>query len=365
MPLVLGKRLGMLFGDGELADASSLGLELPSTPTDAIVELADVSSEHASIAEVHALLIGIRDDLDLALTDDAPALCALVVDELSRTRDRLFQLVLGDELSERSSVAPRRLAASPSPSACGSEASSDSDSDGSDDSGESIAASETPETADESSTVIMHEDDVPSPLAAVSASLVSPMTSHGSSGGSGGGAQGSGRRRRRRRGRRSEPRAFESLDNPRLQIVCLPCEPRKQGELPCKAPCRTEVVKEDMRFSLAVERQQERAAAYVGDALLVEAHRTARYHLYRAFCSHEFAGEPQGSGQRVKLPDCFEEYVRTTFPNPICGAGCDYLRGCERAGHYTGFLSAEESKERRMQLREAGWEPLWKEDAFI
>ena len=54
--------------------------------------------------------------------------------------------------------------------------------------------------------------------------------------------------------------------------------------------------------------------------------------------------------------------MRTTFPNPIRGAGCDYLRGCERARHYTGFLSAEESQERRMQLREASWEPLWKED---
>ena len=50
---------GMLFGDGELADASSLGLELPSTPTGAIVELADVSTEHAGIANVHALLVGI------------------------------------------------------------------------------------------------------------------------------------------------------------------------------------------------------------------------------------------------------------------------------------------------------------------
>jgi hypothetical protein len=50
----------------------------------------------------------------------------------------------------------------------------------------------------------------------------------------------------------------------------------------------------------------------------------------------EFAGEPQGSGQRTKLPDCFELYVRRMFPNPKCGPECDkkndnFTKGTRRA----------------------------------
>ena len=36
--------------------------------------------------------------------------------------------------------------------------------------------------------------------------------------------------------------------------------------------------------------------------------------------------------------------VRCLFPNPRCGEGCADLEACERAGHYTGFRTAEESR---------------------
>ena len=173
------------------------------------------------------------------------------------------------------------------------------------------------------------------------------------------------RRRGRHRGgrrRRNEPFAIAELDAPRPEIVCLACEPgESDGQ-----QCRTEEVKEDARWQLCVERQSERVAAWANDPQLAEAHRTARYHLYRAFVSREFAGDPQGSGKRVKLPNCFELYVRRMFPNPACCASkvCDYLRACEKAGHYVGLLTAEESKERKLKLWQDGWEPLWKDEYY-
>ena len=47
---------------------------------------------------------------------------------------------------------------------------------------------------------------------------------------------------------------------------------------------------------------------------------------------------------RVRLPCCVMFRVRKLFPNPCCGDGCDYLERCERAGHYTGFRTAAESR---------------------
>ena len=39
--------------------------------------------------------------------------------------------------------------------------------------------------------------------------------------------------------------------------------------------------------------------------------------------------------------------VRSTFPNLVCGKGCDFMVKCEQLGHYVGFRTAEESKAER------------------
>ena len=295
-----------------------------------------------------------------------------VLDHLRETRTQLFALVQGlDEDGEPASPGARRRdpSPSPSPSRCGSEASDcSSTSESSDDDEQSVAASEPPaEIESAPDYTLVHEEDAPSPQPpppppVASSSAASPVTGSG------------GRRRGQRRGRRSgrwsgAPRAVERLDQARPEVVCLPCEPQDDadGDGDDGLTCRTDDAKADVRFQLCVERQQERVEAYANDAELGEAIRTARYHCYRAFCAREFAGEPQGSGQRCKLPDCFEKYVRGLFPNPECRpgpGGCDLLRGCERAGHYTGFLTVAESKERRIQLKEQGWEPLWKDEFY-
>ena len=120
----------------------------------------------------------------------------------------------------------------------------------------------------------------------------------------------------------------------------------------------------NVRFQIAVERQQERVVAYAGSPQLAEAHRTARYHLHCAFAREHFGGQPQGAGARTKLADCAECTIRRLFPNPWCTPQCDLLRACEGRGHYVGFLTVQESKRRVRQLQRAGWQPLWKDDEF-
>lgn len=74
--------------------------------------------------------------------------------------------------------------------------------------------------------------------------------------------------------------------------------------------------------------------------------REARFALYRAIVKAHFAS-PLGAGNRVRLPMCLLKAVRRLFPNPECVLGvCDFGAKCERAGHYTGFRSAEESRAR-------------------
>ena len=74
--------------------------------------------------------------------------------------------------------------------------------------------------------------------------------------------------------------------------------------------------------------------------------REARFALYRAIVKAHFAS-PLGAGNRVRLPMCLLKAVRRLFPNPECVLGvCDFGEKCERAGHYTGFRSAEESRAR-------------------
>eukprot|EP00966_Prymnesium_polylepis_P036496 846579-Prymnesium_polylepis.2 len=71
--------------------------------------------------------------------------------------------------------------------------------------------------------------------------------------------------------------------------------------------------------------------------------RTGRHMLYKAVVAWQWAN-PLGAENRVRLPFCVMYRVRRLFPNPCCGEGCDYLEGCEKAGHYTGFRTAEESR---------------------
>ena len=75
--------------------------------------------------------------------------------------------------------------------------------------------------------------------------------------------------------------------------------------------------------------------------------RKARHALYKAVVAWQWAN-PLGAENRVRLPTCVLHRVRRLFPNPCCVVGgddsCDFLVKCERAGHYTGFRTAEESR---------------------
>ena len=83
------------------------------------------------------------------------------------------------------------------------------------------------------------------------------------------------------------------------------------------------------------------------DSLVGEARedacRAARYKMYRAVIAWKFA-DPLGSGRRRRIPDCCVWQIRDLFPDPRCDETCDYLRGCERKGHYVGFRTVAESK---------------------
>ena len=83
-----------------------------------------------------------------------------------------------------------------------------------------------------------------------------------------------------------------------------------------------------------------------GSADPEEDHRSARHELYKAVVAWQF-GADLGAEQRHKLPNCVEWQVRMLFPCLLCSASCDFLRNCERLGHYTGFKTAAESKEAR------------------
>lgn len=74
--------------------------------------------------------------------------------------------------------------------------------------------------------------------------------------------------------------------------------------------------------------------------------REARHTLYKAVVAWQWA-DPLGAGVRVRLPRCVLYRIRRLFPHPDCSAGCDYLDGCERACHYTGFRTADESRAMR------------------
>lgn len=78
--------------------------------------------------------------------------------------------------------------------------------------------------------------------------------------------------------------------------------------------------------------------------------RESRYAMYRAVIKWQWS-DPLGAGNRVRLPSCVLHRVRKLFPNPACTEGgeesCDYLDGCERRGHYTGFRTADESRAAR------------------
>jgi hypothetical protein len=134
---------------------------------------------------------------------------------------------------------------------------------------------------------------------------------------------------------------------------------------------------EDAGACMAVDMLQQRDVA-----ALVERHRKvrrdkprddpdgrrARHALYKAVVAWQWAN-PLGAENRVRLPVyvccimcavgsrtraavwtvvlpvCVLHRVRRLFPNPCCRVdGCDFLVQCERARHYTGFRTAEESR---------------------
>ena len=79
--------------------------------------------------------------------------------------------------------------------------------------------------------------------------------------------------------------------------------------------------------------------------------REARYAMYKAFVQWHWR-DPLGAECRVRLPGCVVRRIRRTFPNPVCGLGCEISGpGCEQDGHYTGFRTAEESR----RVREGGF----------
>jgi hypothetical protein len=72
--------------------------------------------------------------------------------------------------------------------------------------------------------------------------------------------------------------------------------------------------------------------------------RCARHACYKGVISWQFGGS-LGAGNRVRLPWCVVCAIRKKYPNPVCDPHtCDYWVECERAGHYTGFRTADESR---------------------
>ena len=72
--------------------------------------------------------------------------------------------------------------------------------------------------------------------------------------------------------------------------------------------------------------------------------RGARHACYKGVISWQFGGS-LGAGNRVRLPWCVVCAIRKKYPNPVCDPDtCDYWEACERAGHYTGFRTADESR---------------------
>mmetsp|Transcript_16925 Transcript_16925/g.34193 ORF Transcript_16925/g.34193 Transcript_16925/m.34193 type:complete len:85 (+) Transcript_16925:107-361(+) len=68
---------------------------------------------------------------------------------------------------------------------------------------------------------------------------------------------------------------------------------------------------------------------------------TAQTRAWRPTCCSSGASHPCGTS----TGGCGS--AGGLFPKPVCGtcdASCDYLDGCERSGHYTGFRTAAESR---------------------
>ena len=93
-----------------------------------------------------------------------------------------------------------------------------------------------------------------------------------------------------------------------------------------------------------LQRQRQRTPASYGNG------REWRHPCYKAVVAWQWAN-PLGAENRVRLCRCVEHRILRLFPNPVCcdDAGairtdCDLLDQCEKAGHYTGFRTAEESR---------------------
>lgn len=112
--------------------------------------------------------------------------------------------------------------------------------------------------------------------------------------------------------------------------------------------CMARDMLQQSRFSRELKKQRGRkrkleATRRDTPIAVVGMHKEARYALYRAVIAWQWAN-PLGAEKRVRLPLCVERGVRRLFPHPTCGEACDYGDACVRAGHYTGFRSAAESR---------------------
>ena len=108
----------------------------------------------------------------------------------------------------------------------------------------------------------------------------------------------------------------------------------------CPNACMARDMLQQTRIKKLIEKQRRRRARRPADD---PDGGGARHALYKEFIAWQWAS-PLGAGNRVRLPKCVTCGVRKLFPNPVCGAGCDYDAGCVARGHYTGFRTAAESR---------------------
>lgn len=121
-------------------------------------------------------------------------------------------------------------------------------------------------------------------------------------------------------------------------MFCDCCDP--EGARDAEACMATDMLQQRRIDALLTKHRKKRPR--VGE--LRDHNRSARYELYREVVKWQWDSGPLGAEQRVRLPKCVMVAVRRAFPDPRCGAGCDYGPECERRGHYVGFRTAAQSR---------------------
>ena len=126
------------------------------------------------------------------------------------------------------------------------------------------------------------------------------------------------------------------------RVICTACQldGRPAGDVGCLAVRMLQRPK----IAKAVAARREAEELWGIDP---ETRGESRFDMYRGVINWRFAGAQCGAGKRFRLANCLVYEVRSTFPNPVCGKGCDFMVKCEQLGHYVGFRTAEESKAER------------------